>query len=271
MSFWEAFIAYDVTVNNATDELEVLAPTSLTTRTGDGRPYLTHLMAFNTLDDVERVYVVPSGMNDAAGIPCPVVNLNGAVCNFDLKQSKLAIPIQLKENQLLVPYAVSETAANSVVFLWGVLKYPGGITRASYVPVGSGGKGIVRRFWEHGAALVSNVAAASTNINDLLAGQRYQVSNIHGVGVNGATAGCVGPAWIRFDNPEFGGSQCWIPLPNNNAYVVGGSRSMGCDLKEAGLEMPLVLGGTPFRTSCIGYTAEQPQGVLDLITDNIGF
>jgi len=270
--FWEAFIAQDVTVNAATDALEVIAPTTLTTRTGDGRPTLTHLMAFNTLDDVERAYVVPAGMNDAAGIPCAQIALTGAVTNFDIAKAKLPVPVLLKENQLLTPYAISETAANSVVTMWGVLKYPGGATRANFLPVGgTSPKGLVRRNWEHGAALVSNVAAESTAINDLLAGVNYQVANIGNVGVNGATAGIVGVAFIKCIGPEWAGCESWIPLVNNNSYVVGNARANGADLQAAGLEAPVQRGGTPFRTQCLGYTAEQPQGSIAFIVDNIGF
>jgi hypothetical protein len=272
--FWEAFLAQDITVNAATDALEVIAPTTLTTRTGDGRPSLTHLMMFNTLDDVERAYVVPAGMNDAAGIPCPYIVLNGAagVNDFDLAKAKLPVPVLLKENQLLTPYAISETAANSVCLMWGVLKYPGGATKANYLPVGgTSPKGLVRRNWEHGAALVSNVQADSTAIGDLLAGINYQPAIVGNVGIEGATAGIIGPAFIKFRNPEFAGAECWIPLCNNNGYVVGNGQSNGADLKRADLEMPIVRGGTPFRSSCIGYTAEQPQGSITFIVDNIGF
>ena len=270
--FWEAFIAYDVTVNAATDALEALAPTTLTTRTGDGRPTLTHLAMWNTLDDVERAYVVPAGMNDAAGIGCPCINLSGNVRNFDLTKARLPVPVLLKENQLLTPYAISETAADSVCFMWGVLKYPGGATKANYVPVGgTSPKGLVRRNWEHGAALASLVEAQSTGIDDLLAGINYQVANVGNAGINGATAGLVGPAFIKFRNPEFAGSECWIPLCNNSGYVVGNGKQNGVDLQTCGLEMPVVRGGTPFRTSCIGYTVEQPQASIHFIVDNIGF
>ena len=265
MAFWEAILAFDIAIQAERDALEVLAPTSLTTRVGYGKPKITHAAAFVSTNDVERVELVPSGMNDAAGIPIPCVNLYGNVNNWSLKNSKLAIDVEVPENCLITPYATSETAADTVVFVWAILEYPNGGT---YQRIG-GGAGMTKRNWEAGAALGSNVAANSTDINDLLAGHKYQVSGVSNVGINGATAGCVGPAFIKFRNPEFFGSECWLPLINNNAYVVGNGQSGNNDFLAAEIKMPVVAGGTPFRTACIGYTAEQPQGQICFVVDKL--
>ena len=65
MVWCECIIAAQVNVNAETDVLAAIAGTSLTTRTGYGKPKITHAAAFCDTNDISRVWVVPSGYNDA--------------------------------------------------------------------------------------------------------------------------------------------------------------------------------------------------------------
>lgn len=264
MVWCEAIIAYDATINNEVDALEVMNPTSLTTRTGYGKPKVTHFAAWTSTDDVARVYCVPSGYADANGFDAPMVSIYGAVNSFDLARSRLPVPIEVPENTLMTIYAQSETAANTVVVAWMMLEYP---NKGKFVDCPGSGA-MIQRAWEHGAALVSVVPANSTDLNTLQAGRKYWVSGVGKTGVNGETAGCVGPAFIKFRNSEFEGAEFWIPLVNNGSYVVGGGVSF-VDLKRCGIKSCVVAGGTPFQTAGLGYTAEQPQGVIEFVVDKM--
>lgn len=264
MVWCEAIIAYDAAINNETDALEVMNPTSLTTRTGKGKPKVTHFAAWTSTDDVARVYCVPSGYADANGFDAPSVSIYGAATMFDLARSRLPVPIEVPENTLMTIYAQSETAANTVVVAWMMLEYPN-VGKFQECPANGG---MVQRPWEHGAALVSVVPANSTDINTLQAGRKYWVSGVGKMGVNGETAGCVGPAFIRFANTEFEGAQFWIPLCNNGGYIVGGGNCFN-DFKRVGIKSCVVSGGTPFQTQGLGYTAEQPQAVIEFVVDRV--
>lgn len=259
MVWCESVIAFDATINAETDTLEVMNPTSLTTRTGHGKPKLTHFAAWTSTDDVQEVYVTPAGYADAQGIPCPCVRLYGATESQDLDDAKLANPIEIPENTLLNIYARSETAANTVVVAWLVLEYPTG-GKFVDVPMAAG---VTRRAWEHGAALVSVVPANSTDITTLFPGRTYAVTGVGCAAVNGATAGCVGPAFIKFRNSEYEGAEMWYPLINGANYsAAGGTGWLG--FKKLGLKTVPIQGGTPFITAGLGYTAEQPQAVIEL-------
>jgi len=262
MMFQESILAIDTAINDETDALEVIAPTSLTTRTGYGKPKITHIASWVSSDDVEKTYVLPSSFAEGHGIPCPLISHYGAVNGFRFKDAMLPAPIEVPENTLLTPYAVSETAADTVVLMEIILEYPSG---GKFQPIASG-PSMTRRAWEHGAALVSNVEAASTDIDDLAAGVMYQPCGLGHAGVNGATAGIVGPAFLRFTNPEMEGALLYIPLVNNGAYQVGNGPGQ-LDFRECGIKMPYFAGGTLFRTACIGYTAEQPQAELNFIVN----
>lgn len=265
MVFCETVIAYGTTVNNETELLATLpASAPLTTRVGRGRPKITHAMALTSTNDVNRVYIVPQGSNDTNGIPIQNINIYGATAGFSLAQSKLQVPIEVPENNLLSIYATSETAANSIVFAWVVLEYP---QTGKFVDIVGGTT--VRRAWEHGAALVSVTEAASTQITSLLPGKKYQLSAVTGVGVDGYTAGIVGPAFLKINNVEMDGAAYWIPLCNGQVFMANGMGAKQSDLAQAGMKMPMIAGGTPLLTSAIGYTAEQPQAELVFRTDSI--
>lgn len=262
MVFQETILAADAAINAETDALEVVAPTSLTTRTGYGKPKLIAAAAWTSTNDVERVTINPAGYADANGIPVPLVSQYAATSTWRLADAKLCVPVELPENCALTINATSETAANTVVYAWLLLEYP---TGGNMQPIANG-PGYTQRPWEHGAALVSQTLAQSTAITDLAAGTMYQPCHVGNVGVNGASAGITGPAFIRFDNPEMQGANLFIPLLNNGAYAAGFGKGV-VDLKEVGIKMPYFAGGTNFRTSAIGYTAEQPQGVIGFIVN----
>jgi len=257
MAFQETIIAFGTTVNAEIEALAALAPTSLTTRTGYGRPKVIAFGAVASTDDVEKVWCVPSAFADSNGFGAPYVNIYAAANSTDWEQAKLQVPIELPENCALTINAQSETAANSVVFAWMLLEYPNG----GKMNAPQAGPSIVRRAWEHGAALVSNTIAASTAITDLAAGTQYQPIAVGHGGVNGATAGCVGPWFIRFDNPEMEGANLFVPVPNNAGYSAAGGIGI-LDFGRLGIKMPSFSGGVNFRTSAIGYTAEQPQAEI---------
>lgn len=265
MVFCESIVAFDAAINNETDALEILPGSApLTTRTGRGKPKITHAMYFASTDDITRVIIQPQNANDINGIPIEYGTIYGAATEFDLAKSRLEVPIEVPENCLLTISATSETAANTVVFAWLMLEYP---STGKFESVQAGVK--VRRSWEHGAALVSNTEAPSTDITTMLPGKLYQLCGISGVGVNGATAGCVGPVFHRIRNVEYEGAICWIPMCNGAGYIVGGARAGFVDFAKAGIKAPKFKGGTPLLTSCIGYTAEQPQAELAFRTDSL--
>jgi len=258
MVFCETIVVEDAGVNAETSTIPTLFGGSapLTTRIGKGKPKITHMWYCASTNDVNRAYVYPQGMVDTAGIPINYGYVYGATAGFDMARARLDTPIELPENCLLTVYATSETAANSVVQVGIVLEYP---QTGNFVEVQPGPT--VRRAWEAGGALTSLVEAAATNITDLLPNRKYQPAVITGVGVNGFTAGIVGPAFIRFTNSEMQGANYLLPLVNAGAFAASGLT--GClDLKKCGLKVPVFSGGIAFQSSCVGYTAEQPQAEI---------
>jgi len=265
MVWCETVVCYDTTVNAETTTLAALASSApLTTRTGRGRPKITHAMFWASTNDVNRVYIVPQGMNDANGIPISCANVYAATATASLAASKLDCPIELPENCQLTVYATSETAANSVVFAWFVLEYP---STGRFVPIRKAP--LVRRDWETGGALTSVVEQAGTNINTMLPGRTYQLAGLDGVGVNGFTAGCVGPVFIRVTNVELDGAIYYIPACNAGAFCATGQGAKKVDLAEAEMKFPVFVGGTPLYTAVVGYTAEQPQCEMKFTVDRI--
>ena len=264
MVFQETILVTDAAINAETDALEIDAGSgaTLTTRTGYGRPKILAAAAWCSTNDVEKVTIHPSGYADANGIPVPLVGLYAATSSFRLADAKLCVPVELPETCALTMNATSETAAGTVVYGWILLEYPSG---GKMQPIMSG-PGYVRRAWEAGGALTSQVVLASTAITDLSAGTMYQPCGVGNVGVNGATAGIVGPAFIRFTNPEMEGANLWIPLCNNAAYCAGLGKGI-VKFSEVGIKMPVFAGGTNFTTACIGYTAEQPQGEIEFVVN----
>lgn len=251
--------------NNNTLALSVVPPTSLTTRTGWGKPKLTHAAAWCVNDNVNDVRIMPAGYSDPNGIPVECTSLYGAACGFDPKESALASPVELPENCTLQVFAVNETAVASQVFVWLMLEYPNGPGNFGEI---SKTKPVVRRAWEHGAALVSLAVADSTPITDLQPGRTYQLAGVGNAAVNGATAGIVGPAFIGLGVNHSTGAEFFVPLINAGNYQVGGGPSF-VDFARCGIKSPLIPGGQPLRTRCIGFTAEQPQAVLSLVVDKV--
>lgn len=261
MPCWEAIIAYDAAINAETDSLEVMAPTKLTTRPPSyGKAMITHAMALVSTDDVNKVRVVPSGYDDSDGFEIPYVLKYSATLGFDLAKSRLPAPVPVPNDTDIAIYATSETAANSVVVGWLLVEYAG---QGSFIPIGNGPQ-VVREI-NAGGALTSVVEKIGTEISSLLTTKPYQVCAINGVGVEGQTAGIVGPAFVRFLGPsEFLGLNCFVPLPNNPPYCANGAAH--ADLKAAGIKMP-VFKGTRLTPVFLGYTAEQPEGRVILMTD----
>lgn len=250
-------------VNNATVQLTALAPTSATVKDkatyGDG--YITHMLALCSTDDVQNVYIVPDGLADANGIPCNAVSRYSATGSVRLVGTKLTNPIRIPSNGVIRAYAQSETAANTVVYLWLGIQYANG----SFVQAVKG-DAVIRRALNSGAALTSNVERSGTAITDLQAGRKYQVQGIAGVGVNGQTAGIVGPAFVRFGGPaEYLNSDGFIPLSNGGSYVATGS--LAADFAESGIPQPTF--GTPqtLQPYFIGFTAEQVAAQVMLAVD----
>lgn len=249
--------------NNQTLALTVVAPTSLTTRTGWGRPRITHAVALCVNDNVNDVWILPSGYSDPNGIPIECVSLYGNVHGFDPEESRLAQPIELPENCALQIFAVNETAAASQTLVWLNLEYP---TDGPFVDVPNGG--LVRRAWEHGAALVSLAVANSTAITDLQPNRKYVMAGCGNGAINGATAGNVGPVFIGPTQNFTAGCEWFVPLMNAGNYQVGGGPSY-VDFKRCGLKAPMFNGGQPFTTRAVGFTAEQPQGIISLVVDKV--
>jgi hypothetical protein len=181
MTWCEAIIAQGAP-NNQILALAAVAPTSLTTRTGYGKPKITHALQLCANDNVNDCWILPAGYSDPAGIPIEASTIYGAVNGFDMEESRLASPVEVPENCALAVYAVNETAAASQTFVWLMLEYPG---KGPFVEV-TKSKPIVRRAWEHGAALVSLAVADSTAINTLQPGRTYQLAGIGNGAINGA-------------------------------------------------------------------------------------
>jgi len=264
MPWCESIIAAQTAVNAETDVLAAIAGTSLTTRTGYGRPKITHAIAFVDTDDINRVWCVPSGFNDANGFEIETVNRYSAVHDFDLRESILPVPVSVPENTPLVISAQSETAANTAIQVWMMLEYPKQSVFAD--PMMNGG--LVRRSWEHGAALVSNTPANSTNITDLQANRKYQIIGLGKAAVDGATAGLVGPAFFGLQANHTDGANWYIPLCNSSVYVVGNGHGW-VDFKDCGIKSPVIPGGQPLLTRAVGFTAEQPQAQIQMWTDKV--
>jgi len=264
MVWCESIIAAQTNVNAETDVLAAIAGTSLTTRTGYGKPKITHAIAFVDTDDIQRVWITPSGYNDANGFEVETVNRYSGVHDFDLRESILPIPVEVPENTPLVISAQSETAANTAIQVWLMLEYPKASVFSAPMTTG----GLVRRNWEHGAALVSNTVANSTNITDLQAGRKYQLIGIGKAAVDGATAGLVGPAFFGFQQNHVDGAQWFVPLCNAADYVVGNGHGW-VDFADCKLKAPIIPGGQPLLTRAVGFTAEQPQAQLQFAVDKV--
>lgn len=266
MVWVETIIAAQTNINAETDNLAAIDGCSLTTRTGYGKPKITHALAFCDTDDVQRVWVLPSGFMDPNGFEIPTISTYAATNNPSLRAAKLPVPVEVPENCALQISAQSETAANSRVEVWLLLQYP----KASpafdgQVPMG----GMVKRAWEHGAALVSNTPANSTNINDLQAGRKYKLVGVGKAAVNGATAGLVGPAYFGFQPNHTDGAIYWLPLVNGAGYSTAGLGDSWLDLMALGIPAPMIQGGQPLLTRCAGFTAEQPQAELNFVVDKV--
>jgi len=192
----EAIICAQTNVNNETDVLAAIAGTSLTTRTGWGKPKITHAAAFTDTNDISRVQVIPSGYNDANGFSIEALSIYSATTAPDPREWKLPIPVEVPENCVLTVSATSETAANTAIQVWMLLEYPSG---GSFQPAPTSG-GLVRRAWESGAAATSNVPYDGTAINDLQAGKQYRLVGVGKGAVNGETAGNIGPAYFGLLN-----------------------------------------------------------------------
>lgn len=265
MAWCECIIAAQVNVNAETDVLAAIAGTSLTTRSGYGKPKITHAAAFCDTNDISRVWVVPSGYNDANGFSIEAMSIYSATTGSDPREWALPIPVEVPENTPLVISAQSETAANTAIQVWLMLEYP----KASVFtdPVTTGG--LVKRDWEHGAALVSNTPANSTNITDLQAGRKYQIIGWGKGAVNGETAGCVGPVYVGLQPNHTDGAIWYIPLLNAAQYVTASTSTGWVDFRDCRLKSPIIAGGQPFLTRCVGFTAEQPQAVIQMAVDKV--
>jgi len=263
MVWCEAIIAQGAP-NNQVLALTAVAPTVLTTRTGHGRPKLTHALQLCVNDNVNDCWVLPAGYSDPNGIPIEASALYGNVHGIDMEESRLASPVELPENCALQIFAVNETAAASQTFVWLMLEYPG---KGPFVDV-TKSKPIVRRAWEHGAALASNTVADSTAILNLQPGRMYQPAGIGNAAINGATAGIVGPAFWGVGAAHSEGAAWFVPLVNAAGYQVGSGPSY-CDVVRCGLKAPVIPGGQPLTTRCVGFTVEQPQAQLCLAVDKV--
>ena len=266
MTICESIIAAQTNINAETDVLAAIAGTSLTTRSGWGRAYITHALANTDTDDIQEVYCTPSGYNDPNGFEIEAIDIYSAVTSHDIREARLPKPIVVSPNTPLVISARSETAANSRCSVWMNIEYPE--APGPFMPIKTGG-GLVRRAWEHGAALVSNTPANSTNITDLQAGREYQLSGIGKAAVNGGTAGLVGDCYWGLQTNHTGGGVWYLPLCNANNYVTAGSGIGWIDLAECGLKAPIIAGGQPLLTRAVGFTAEQPQAILQLGVDKV--
>lgn len=263
MVWCEAIIAQGAP-NNQTLALAAVAPTSLTTRTGYGKPKITHAAVLCVNDNVNDCWVMPAGYSDPNGIPIECVSLYGNVHGFDPEEAILSSPVELPENCALQIFAANETAAASQTLVWLMLEYPG----AGPFQEVTKSKPIVRRAWEHGAALVSLTVADSTAITDLQPGRTYQPVGIGNGAINGATAGNVGPVFWGVAANHSGGAEWFVPVMNAGNYQVGGGPSF-MDFARCKIKAPVIQGGQPLRTRAVGFTAEQPQAVLALAVDKV--
>lgn len=267
MVLCEAIIAVNATVNNATAVLAAVAPTSLTIRdSAYGKAKITHALALASTDDVSHVYVLPSGYKDNNGFEIPCVTRYAATASVDVEDSKLPQPISVPSNSTLTIYAQSETAANTVVMVWLWLEYDG---KGEFQDIKSG-EGMTQREIDAGAALTSDVAADGTAITTLQAGRAYQPIGISAVGVDGATAGLTGPAFVKLSGPaEFNGMNCFVPLFNSGSYVATGEGAGWVDFRAAGLKMPVFKAPNTVVPTFLSYTAERPVGRLLFAVDKV--
>jgi len=263
MTWCEAIIAQGAP-NNQVLALAAVNPTSLITRTGHGRPKITHALQLCANDNVNDCWILPAGYSDPNGIPVEASTIYGATTGFDMEESRLSSPVELPENCALQVFAVNETAAASQTFVWLMLEYPG----AGPFQEVTKSKPIVRRAWEHGAALVSNTIANSTAINDLQPGRTYQIAGIGNGAINGATAGFVGPIFVGVAANHSAGAEWLVPLINAGGYQVGGGPSF-VDFCRCGIKSPVIPGGQPLNTRAVGFTAEQPQAQMALAVDKV--
>lgn len=261
----EAIIAAQTNVNAETDVLAAIAGTSLTTRTGYGKPKITHAAYFCDTNDISRVWVVPSGYNDSNGFAIECGSIYSATTSIDPREMALPIPVEVPENTPLVISATSETAANTAIQVWLMLEYPG--AGPFQAPVTTGG--LVQRAWESGAAATSNVPYAATNITDLQAGRKYQLIGVGKGAVNGETAGNVGPAYFGLNQKHTGGANWWVPLVNAAQYVTASSSVGWMDFRDCKIMSPIIMGGQPFESRAMSFTAEQPQAVLQFAVDKV--
>lgn len=259
----ECIIAAQINVNAETDVLAAIAGTSLTTRSGWGKPKITHAAYFADTNDISRVWVVPSGYNDANGFSIECGSIYSATTAIDPREMRLPIPVEVPENTPLVISAQSETAANTAIQVWLMLEYPSGGTFAPSPTTG----GLVKRDWESGAAATSNIPYAATNINDLQAGKNYRIVGVGKGAVNGETAGCVGPAWFGLNQKYTDGTVWFVPLVNAAQYVTAASSVGWMDFRDCDIKSPNIQGGTPFETRAMSFTAEQAQAVIQLAVD----
>ena len=262
MVWCEGIVCYQVNINAETDTLNAIAPCSLTTRTGRGAPLLTHFIVATDTDDIDKAYAVPSGFPDANGIPAPYIYKYGATSSIDVAQGKLPTPVRIPENRLITVYCTSATAANSVAVAWLWLEYPNGGKFVSK----PGGEATVKRNINSGAALTSVVNAAGTNITTMISGKKYWLNGIGQAGINGSTAGVVGPAFVALTNPEYEGAHAYVPLVNGVEYTTVTGKGW-TDMDYAGLKQPVLDGGNPVSSEFISYTAEQPIANLFFTVD----
>jgi len=257
----EVIIAAQVNVNAETDVLAAIAGTSLTTRSGWGKPKITHAAFFTDTNDIARCWVVPSGYNDANGFTIECSSIYSATTQIVPTEMKLPVPVEVPENCPLVISATSETAANTAIQAWLMLEYPNG--PGNFTPCPTTG-GLVRRVWESGAAATSNIPYDGTVINDLQAGKMYKLVGVGKAAVNGETAGNIGPAYFGLNQKYTGGAIWYIPLLNNGVYATASSSRGWIDFRDCEIKTPVIQGGSPFETRCVDFTAEQPQAVLQL-------
>jgi len=259
----ESMIFYDATVNDEEVALSAHSVTGNTVRPETyGKARITHAMALTSTDDVAICRVIPSGYDDPNGFAVPYIQKYSATTGFDLAKAKLPVPIPVYNNSSITVYAQSETAADSVVFVWLAIEYESG----GFQAIKTTGA-MTQREIDAGAALTSVVAKEGTKITNLLAGKKYQIAGISGVGVDGQTAGIVGPCFVKFTGAkEFEGAEYWIPISNNPPY--GGDGEVRLD--KAGLKMPVFSAPVELTPVFLDYTAERPTGRVNLLVDSAG-
>jgi len=264
MPAWESIMMCDSAVNNETAQLTAVAPTSATIRSQSyGNAMITHAMAFSNTDDVVHVNVVPSGFDDPNGFEVPVVKY-GATQGIDLTKAKLPVPVKVYNQSNIVAYAKSETAADSAVFLWLVIEY-GGI--GNFEAIKTTGA-LTQREADAGGSLTSVIPKDGTAITSLLAGHRYQLAGVINGAVDGATAGCVGPVFLKLKGPaELLGLESFVPVPNAGAFTNNVSDGM---FHRADIKMPVFTAPNVITPVFLGYTAERPTCRLVFAVDSAG-